>query len=120
MNIKIRYYDRRNDLMHYHLETTIYSDGSFGANSYDSEWMIFAGVEVDLQNSNHNCFTNDIIQGRLYTDALASEILVKKVEFSNVWFQFGVEHNSAWYGLNEFDSFEIIGNIYQNKDLLKE
>lgn len=120
--IKFRWYDKKINRI-YNSETVIYSDGSIW-NNYDSDHNILAGQFIGIQDKNNQDIYEDDIVGRIEKSCDGIKTMsIYKVVFKNHSFCLEVLKSAILKTgaiVNFLEELNVIGNVYENPELLAE
>ena len=118
--IKFRIYNPRDNKIHYDITgfefdcngnmTGIFIDGVFFSKE-EIELMQYTGLK---DKNGKEIYEGDIIKSYYYIDTPNGEqerYHQKEIKFDEI---------SCEYNINAFENLEVIGNIYENPELLKE
>lgn len=114
--IKFRAWDKTKKKILYYIP--LYSEEAFDlldfTNYIDYEVMQFTGL---LDKNGKEIYEGDIVNGIDTDTKFGGRYENMKVDFYNA--EFGIGDTMGHLGLKHLSGIEIIGNIYQNPDLLK-
>jgi len=115
--IKFRAWDKKAGFMHevykIDFEEKCLMTETFGMLFDEAELMQYTGLK---DKNGKEIYEGDIIKN--YSKSFGAEFVTKEVKFTEFLLNYGYEH----YEMGEIseDTYEVIGNIYENPELIKD